>query len=60
MTTEYKIGFIKFDGTDASWHVWSLKTLALAKAKGFKQVYMKDTKPCSNAVYETSKDVDER
>ena len=34
MTTEDKIGFIKFDGIDANWHVWSLKTLALAKAKG--------------------------
>ena len=60
MTTEYKIGFIKFNSTDASWHVWSLKTLALAKAKGFKQFYMKDTKTCSNAVYKTSKDVDEK
>ena len=60
MTTEEKIGLIKFDGSDASWHVWSLKTLALAKAKGFKQSYVKDTKPCSDAVYETSKDADEK
>ena len=60
MTTEDKIGFIKFEGADADWHVWSLKTLALAKAKGFKQAYVKDTKPCSDAVYETSKDADEK
>ena len=60
MTTEEKIRLIKFDGSDASWHVWSLKTLALAKAKGFKQSYVKDTKPCSDAVYETSKDAEEK
>ena len=60
MTTEEKIGLIKFDGSDASWHVWSLKTLALAKAKGFKQAYVKDTMPCSDTVYETSKDAEEK
>ena len=60
MTTEEKIGFIKFDGSDASLLVWSLKTIALAKIKGFKQAFVKDTKPCSDAVYETSKDTDEK
>ena len=50
--TEDKTGFIKFDSSDACWHVWSPKTLALAKnAKDCKQVYVKDTKPYSNEVY---------
>jgi hypothetical protein len=42
MTTEGKIGFIKFNGSDTEWHVWSLKTLD--KAKGFRHFYMRDTK----------------
>ena len=60
MTTEEKIKIIKLDGFDTNWHVWNLKSLALAKAKGFKQTYVKDTKPCSNAVCKTSKDAKEK
>jgi hypothetical protein len=37
MMTEDKTGFMKFDNSDAGWHVWSPKTLDLAKnAKDFK------------------------
>ena len=54
MTTEEKIGkFVcpmKINGMEANWHEWSVKTLALAKKKGFKHIYVKDSKPCSNAV----------
>ena len=48
------IRLVKFDGEDANWHEWSVKTLALAKTRGFKNAYMKDTNPCSDAVYETT------
>jgi len=39
------IRLVKFDGEDANWHEWSVKTLALAKTRGFKNAYMKDTNP---------------
>jgi len=45
------ICLVKFNGEDANWHEWSMKTLALAKTRGFKNAYMKDTNPCSDINY---------
>ena len=45
---------VRFDNEDASWHEWSVKTLSLAKTRGFKNAYIKDTDPCSDAVYKTT------
>ena len=54
MTTEEKSGnvvcLIRFNGRKANWHEWSVKTLALAKTKGFKHVCMKDSKPCNKTM----------
>ncbi len=41
---------MRFDGKDVNWHEWSVKTLALTKTRGFKNAYMKDTNPFSDAV----------
>ena len=49
------VRLIKFDGDDANWHEWSVKTTALAKTKGFRNAYYKDTKPCSDEHYESEK-----
>ena len=46
------VRLIKFDGDEKNWHEWSVKTLALAKTKGFRGVYAKDTKPCNDEAYE--------
>jgi uncharacterized pyridoxamine 5'-phosphate oxidase family protein len=43
------ICLVRFDGKDANWHEWSVKTLALTKTRGFKNAYMKDTNPFSDA-----------
>ena len=60
MTTDEKDNdfsqFKRFDGDEEKWHKWSSKTLASAKLKGFKQAYMKDMKPCSDATYEKTSD----
>ena len=48
------VHLFKFDGDEANWLEWSIKTLSLAKTKGFRLVYAKDTKPCSDTIYETT------
>ena len=50
------VRLVKFDGTDDHWHEWSVKTLALAKIRGFKKTLTTDTKPCTDAIYETTND----
>jgi hypothetical protein len=47
------IRLIKFDGDEKNWHEWSVKTLALAKTKGFRGVYAKNSNPCSDTISET-------
>ena len=49
------VRLIKFDGEDSNWHEWSVKTTALAKTKGFRNAYFKDTKPCNDEHYESDK-----
>ncbi len=49
------VRLIKFDGNDANWHKWSVKTTALAKTNGFRNAYYKDTKPCSDEHYKSDK-----
>jgi hypothetical protein len=39
------IRLIKFDGDKKNWHKWSVKTMALAKTKGFRGVYAKNSNP---------------
>ena len=46
----------KFDGDEEKWYKWSSKTLASAKLMGFKQVYLRDMKPCSDTTYEETSD----
>lgn len=60
MTTGDKIKIIKFDNSDAKWHVWDLKTLVLAKAKGIKLVYVTNTNAYNSTANKTSKDADEK
>jgi len=50
------VRLVRFDGTDEHWHEWSVKTLALAKIRGYKKTLTTDTKPCTDAVYEASTD----
>ncbi len=45
------VRLIKFDSNNANWHEWSVKTTALAKTKGLRNAYYKDTKPCSSEDY---------
>jgi uncharacterized protein YyaL (SSP411 family) len=33
--SEESMRLIKFDGNETNWYQWSVKTLALAKARGF-------------------------
>ena len=54
------VRLIKFDGSETAWHEWSIKTLQLAKSKGFRHVYAKDTKPIDDDAYLVSTDDDEK
>ena len=50
------VRLIKFDGDEKNWFEWSINTLSLAKSKGFRMVYAKDTDPCSDDDYAKTKD----
>ena len=54
------VRLIKFDGSETAWHEWSIKTLQLAKSKGFRHVYAKDTKPIDDDAYQVSTDDDKK
>jgi len=54
--SEESMRLIKFDGNETNWYQWSVKTLALAKARGFRTMYSKNHNPCSDEEYEVETD----
>jgi hypothetical protein len=45
---------IKFDGDETKWLQWSMKTMTLAKARGFHLTYTPKMSPCSDTIYAMS------
>ena len=50
----YVIYLVKFDRLEAYLHKWVDNILTITNVKVFKQLSMKDAKPCSNSVYEAN------
>ena len=44
----------KFDGDETKWLQWSMKTMTLAKARGFHLTYTTKMSPCSDTLYATT------
>jgi hypothetical protein len=44
----------KFDGDETKWLQWSMKTMMLAKARGFHLTYTTKMSPCSDTIYTMS------